>query len=184
VKFYYGSFDNQLWSEILPAIFNVQFGGREEMIEFLINHKIWMVDILQEYRRKKINSALDVDLLPHSFTDLKSIFKVHPMIDTLFFTGGFAEQWTRKQLSDQKLVASEATRSKGKMPRRYELEIDVDGDRRDIILYALPSPSNATYRTHRIGDKIRIYEVIRERVATLENRTRGPASNSSPGEVA
>jgi hypothetical protein len=166
VKFYYGSSDNQLWSEILPKVFIREFGNCEEMIEFLADRKIWMVDILQEYRRKKFDGALDVDLMPHSFTDLKSIFRDHPTIDTLFFTGGNAEAWTRKQLAEQKLISTGSSWSKDKMPRRHEFEIEVDGDRRQFVSYALPSPSNSTYRTHGLAEKIRIYGVIRERCSS------------------
>lgn len=157
IDFFYGSKDNQLWSMILPKLYEREFllpspdDSLKACRDFLSSHKIWMVDVLQSYKRTKPQSAKDSDLDPITYTEFRPIFEQHTTIDTLVLTGGRAEEWTGNKLENERLIGPGDFWRNGKsvMPRLRKLDFGIDGTRREIQVFTLPSPSRASDRRYK-----------------------------------
>lgn len=161
VDFFYGSRDNQLWHMILSPIFGVDFKHKSEnaarvvMQNFLSRHRIWMTDILAQYRRKK-DDASDHNLIPATFTDLNAIFEAHRSIAGLVITGEYAEKWVGCQLEIQGLFQSgQVWRNRLAMPRPRTLTLGLD--QRSVNVFTLPSPSRANNRVYALAKKVQMY---------------------------
>ena len=111
VDFYYGSTNNQLWSQIFPKIYGEEILGisREQSLKackkFLCTKRIWMVDVLQTYWRKNEKSAEDRHLVPLSFTKFEPIFGRLSELGTAIFTGGRAELWSGAAFEKENLIS-------------------------------------------------------------------------------
>lgn len=163
ILFFYGSRRNQLWSKILPAVYNRQFNSAEDMKQFLKLSKIWMIDVLQTYVRRKPGSAKDNDLDPKDYTKFRPIFEKHPLIHTVIFTGAKAEKWAGEQWTREGILARPAEfwkNGKARMPRHQNLAMAMDNDQRQIEMYTLPSPSNAANKAIPLDEKIEMYRKI------------------------
>ena len=92
VNFCYGSYFNSLWL-FIDKIHNLHlsFDNSEEAVDqrmqFLINHKIGVCDIVQSAEREKIDAS-DLGMENIQLRDLIGYLKQYPKIDTLLFTGG------------------------------------------------------------------------------------------------
>jgi G:T/U-mismatch repair DNA glycosylase len=171
VDFFYGSKSNQLWSDIFRSLYGDQFflpspdKSREFRRQFLINHRIWVVDVLQTYRRKdgKEKSASDSDLVPVTYTKFGPIFRRHSTIDTVVITGAKAETWTGRQMSKEGLILTEkfSQDTQGQpIPRHWRLKISLDGAQREIDAHTLPSPSAGNWMSYTDDEKLQMYKDV------------------------
>lgn len=164
IMFFYGSSRNQLWLKIFGKLYERKFVSPEDMRLFLQTHELWMIDVLQTFVRRKPGSAKDTDLEPRTFTDFRPIFRQHPKMNVVIFTGEKAERWTGMQWEKEQLIGAGKFRMNGKpqMPRHRILEIGIDDSRRKIETFTLPSPSNAANKAIELNKKIEMYgEVLR-----------------------
>lgn len=166
VDFYYGSTYNQLWSMILPELYEHRsLENSRAMRQFLSDHKMWMRDVLQVYRRKegKSESAKDMDIIPLAYTDFRPTFAKHTTIDTVVFTGDRAEKWTGKQLEAQGVIepGQLSCSTKGQViPRKKRFTISLEGKQRDIDFHTLPSPSAGNWRLYSDDQKKQYYKDV------------------------
>ncbi|MCS3731370.1 hypothetical protein [Bradyrhizobium betae] len=177
IDFFYGSTDNQLWSQIFPRIYGeeVQRLSPTESLtackKFLCARKIWMVDVLQTYSRQKKDGAEDRHLEPLSFTQFDPIFGQHSEIGTVIFTGAKAELWSGAAFEREGLIRpGDFKKLEGghRMPRCRKLTIDVGGGVRTIDAFTLPSPLRASDRRYK-NSKVGWYEevLIRKRCPAI-----------------
>jgi G:T/U-mismatch repair DNA glycosylase len=163
INFYYGSRDNQLWSEIMPKVYEQapSLDTRGAIVEFLKAHKIWMVDVLEKYRRNKPNAS-DHELRPDVFTKFAPIFRQNHEVDTVIFTGRTAEAWTFDCLIEDGLISTNAlSRNQTDMPKYVQLELKLEDDNfNKVDFYTLPSPSNANNQVYSLKRKIELYRAI------------------------
>src|SRR5690606_1129544 len=159
VDFCYGSRDGQLWP-ILDRIFGLGLTYEttdravQQRIDFLLEHKIGICDIVKSAERSKIEAS-DLGL---SHIELRNMFGYlwqYPKIDTLLFTGGNSkngpEYFFRKYLKGfglkLKLISNE-------VPRIHEFVLpDLDNQQvfkesggRIIRTVSLTAPSGAANR--------------------------------------
>ena len=158
IDFFYGSKDNQLWSVILPKIYSKTFENLDDIFAFLRANRIWMVDVLRSYDRKRAD-ALDSSLLPITFTSFKEVFGSCPTIHTVILTGGTTERYFGRQLEDQGLIAKYkfGLGRAGKMPRTRSLTLESG---RLIKTHTLPSPSPTTTRRIDPEEVIQMYRKV------------------------
>jgi len=164
VRFFYGSRDNELWWEILPALTGRKFNlenvtaSRQAMTIFLENNRIWMHDICEKYRRTKAGSALDNNLCILETSNFGEVLRAYPSIEHIVFTGCRAERETCRYLVREGLTRF--VNISGKMPRSRKVELH---DGRSLRVHAVPSPSPMTARAGMTrGRKIAIYRSVLE----------------------
>jgi G:T/U-mismatch repair DNA glycosylase len=158
VDFYYGSSSNQLWAQIFPKVYceEVLRISRDQSLiackEFLRVKRIWMVDVLQTYRRKKKDSAEDRHLVPLTFTKFEPIFSRLFELRTVIFTGAKAELWSGAAFEKENLISpGDFKKLDGghRMPRCRTLTLKVGGGVRAVSAFTLPSPSRASDRRYK-----------------------------------
>ncbi len=144
VNFCYGSYYNSLWLYI-DKIHGLNFrydnsdAAVNERIDYLIQHKVGICDIVESAERKKIDAS-DLGMSNIKLRDLIGFIRGVPRIDTILFTGGNSkngpEYFFRRHLKtyDLKLHLIE-----NEIPRIHEFRLD---DRR-IRTVSLTSCSGA-----------------------------------------
>lgn len=122
VDFCYGSRDGQLWP-ILDRIFGLGLTYEttdravQQRIDFLLEHKIGICDIVKSAERSKIDAS-DLGLSHIELRNMFGYLRQYPKIDTLLFTGGNSkngpEYFFRKYLKGfglkLKLISNEIPR--------------------------------------------------------------------------
>lgn len=149
VDFCYGSRDGQLWP-ILDRIFglNLQYETTTEAIEqrvnFLMERKIAICDIVSSARRAKVDAS-DLGMQEIKLRNVVGYLQKYPKIDTILFTGGNSKNGPeflfRKQLKTLGFALS--VRSK-EVPRIHELRLPATS--RVIKTVSLTAPSGAANR--------------------------------------
>lgn len=174
VDFYYGSEDNQLWTEIFPKVYeDIALGLAENLCEtrrqFLIHRKVWMHDICETYHRTKDNAS-DAGLKWSRLADLQNIFRMSPNVLTVVFTGGVAERLSGMRMEEQGLIPFgefwKGMRQRA-MPRTRRLTIKVSNEERPLVTHTLPSPSYANARVYGLQRKIEMYRGVFLRSASI-----------------
>lgn len=130
VDFCYGSYYNSLWLYIdeihnLNLRYDNSQEAVDERIQFLIEHKIGVCDIVECAEREKIDAS-DLGMQNVVLRDLIGYLKQFPSIDTLLFTGGNSkngpEYFFRKHLKDFGLKLNVVS---NEVPRIHEFELEV-----------------------------------------------------------
>uniref|UniRef100_Q07QI6 Uncharacterized protein n=1 Tax=Rhodopseudomonas palustris (strain BisA53) TaxID=316055 RepID=Q07QI6_RHOP5 len=116
-QFFYGSEDNYMWVFLEEALeqrkmlLDEMSSGACCQIarEMLERHRLWMCDVLQQYRRKpgRACSASDNDIIPPPdavFNDFAKVFSERPHLTGLAFTSQLAASWTLQALESQRLI--------------------------------------------------------------------------------
>src|SRR5690606_37584384 len=159
VDFCYGSRDGQLW-QILDQIFGLGLAFEtsdravQQRIDFLLEYKIGICDMVKSAERSKIDAS-DLGMNQIELRNMFGYLRQYPKIDTLLFTGGNSkngpEYFFRKYLKGHglklKLMSSE-------IPRIHEFVLSsATGERtspdmgdRIIRTVSLTAPSGAANR--------------------------------------
>ena len=144
VDFCYGSRDGQLWSILdqifgLDLIFENSDLAVQQRIDFLVEYKIGICDIVKSAERIKIDAS-DLGLDHIELRDMFGYLYRYPKIDTLLFTGGNSkngpEYFFRKYLKGFGLKLGSVS---NEVPRIHE--------------FVLPSPEGQRTSAH-MGNRI------------------------------
>lgn len=159
VDFCYGSRDGQLWL-ILDRIFGLGLAFEtseravQQRIDFLLEHKIGICDIVKSAERSKIDAS-DLGLSHIELRNMFGYLRQYPKIDTLLFTGGNSkngpEYFFRKYLKGfglkLKLISNEIPRiHEFALPSLENRQLSSKNGSRIIRTVSLTAPSGAANR--------------------------------------
>lgn len=159
VDFCYGSRDGQLWPILdqifgLGLIYETSDRAVQQRIDFLLEHKIGICDIVKSAERSKIDAS-DLGLDHIVLRDMFGYLGQYPNIDTLLFTGGNSkngpEYFFRKYLKQFGLRLSLVS---NEIPRIHEFifpspiggRVSSEKGGRIIRTVSLTAPSGAANR--------------------------------------
>ncbi|HUH46256.1 MAG TPA: hypothetical protein VLZ54_03815 [Arenibacter sp.] len=173
VDFCYGSRDGQLWI-ILDRIFGLGLSFEtsdraiQQRIDFLLEHKIGICDIVKSAERTKIDAS-DLGLNNIELRNMFGYLRQYPNIDTLLFTGGNSkngpEFFFRKYLKGfglkLKLISNEIPRiHQFILPDRNGQQESREHQNRIIRTVSLTAPSGAANRA--VGS-MEAYKIMKAR---------------------